>query len=185
MSANAKPKINCKKGQNLSISPFNAGPSGETWTHGLLTPSQARYQLRHTRMLISLNRLPHLPPDCKPKFQNVGSRPLCKDSAPCNLIIPCARSGKAAKPGRQFSEIDGYVLWKKLWKLWITISSGKLLLELCQLNRRKIGGVKHRKQNFSTELSSIFRGAGGERMRRYCEYFYESVAANTFCITRW
>ena len=26
------------------------GPSGETWTHGLLTPSQARYQLRHTRI---------------------------------------------------------------------------------------------------------------------------------------
>ena len=26
------------------------GPSGGTWTHGLLTPSQARYQLRHTRL---------------------------------------------------------------------------------------------------------------------------------------
>ena len=25
------------------------GPSDETWTHDLLTPSQARYQLRHTR----------------------------------------------------------------------------------------------------------------------------------------
>ena len=24
------------------------GPSGETWTHGLLTPSQARSQLRHS-----------------------------------------------------------------------------------------------------------------------------------------
>ena len=28
------------------------GPSGETWTHGLLTPSQARYQLRHTRIFL-------------------------------------------------------------------------------------------------------------------------------------
>ena len=27
------------------------GPSDETWTHDLLTPSQARYQLRHTRIL--------------------------------------------------------------------------------------------------------------------------------------
>ena len=31
------------------------GPSGETWTHGLLTPSQARYQLRHTRIKYSCN----------------------------------------------------------------------------------------------------------------------------------
>ena len=27
------------------------GPSDETWTHDLLTPSQARYQLRHTRLV--------------------------------------------------------------------------------------------------------------------------------------
>ena len=28
------------------------GPSDETWTHDLLTPSQARYQLRHTRLYV-------------------------------------------------------------------------------------------------------------------------------------
>ena len=33
------------------------GPSGETWTHGLLTPSQARYQLRHTRKCAARSQL--------------------------------------------------------------------------------------------------------------------------------
>ena len=29
------------------------GPSGETWTHDPLTPSQVRYQLRYTRIFVA------------------------------------------------------------------------------------------------------------------------------------
>ena len=36
--------------ENPMVSTVFDGPSDETWTHDLLTPSQARYQLRHTRI---------------------------------------------------------------------------------------------------------------------------------------
>ena len=34
----------------LRLSSTHLGPSGETWTHDPLTPSQVRYQLRYTRI---------------------------------------------------------------------------------------------------------------------------------------
>ena len=43
-------KIKAQNRYTPTILGFFTGPSGETWTHGLLTPSQARYQLRHTRI---------------------------------------------------------------------------------------------------------------------------------------
>ena len=39
-----------RKAWNLAVSGFSTGPSGETWTHDPLTPSQVRYQLRYTRL---------------------------------------------------------------------------------------------------------------------------------------
>ena len=44
-----KSRLKTKK-PNANALNFFTGPSGETWTHGLLTPSQARSQLRHTRI---------------------------------------------------------------------------------------------------------------------------------------
>ena len=35
---------------------YSDGPSGETWTHDPLTPSQVRYQLRYTRFSIRCSR---------------------------------------------------------------------------------------------------------------------------------
>ena len=46
-----------KKAQTIKRLSVLFGPSDETWTHDLLTPSQARYQLRHTRIYGKLELL--------------------------------------------------------------------------------------------------------------------------------
>ena len=42
-----------KSPETISVSGLLIGPSGETWTHDPLTPSQVRYQLRYTRIFVA------------------------------------------------------------------------------------------------------------------------------------